>query len=156
VLSGPQRVTRGRASQELRGRGERPRRLDVGAQSVRPATRGAPRRRPARANVESVALADAGQRLLENAGPAVGQALESLKTVSARPGEVTGRVRITVPRAAVALIVPRLLPRCRSDRSRHDSRAPHGRMPSRVAGALAEVNVVGDRYPAQLAALVGR
>lgn len=58
----------------------------------------------------SVALTDAGQRLLENAGPAVDQALESLKTVSARPGEVTGRVRITVPRAAVPLIVARLLP----------------------------------------------
>lgn len=59
----------------------------------------------------SVALTDAGQRLLENAGPAVDQALESLKTVTARPGEVTGRVRITVPRAAVPLIIARLLPR---------------------------------------------
>jgi DNA-binding transcriptional LysR family regulator len=59
----------------------------------------------------SVALTDAGQRLLENAGPAVKQALESLKTVSARPGEVTGRVRLTVPTAAVALILGRVLPR---------------------------------------------
>ena len=33
----------------------------------------------------TVALTDAGQRLLENAGPAVEQALESLKTVLARP-----------------------------------------------------------------------
>ena len=41
----------------------------------------------------SVALTDAGQRLLETAGPAVDQALESLKSVTARPGEVTGRVR---------------------------------------------------------------
>lgn len=59
----------------------------------------------------SVALTDAGRRLLENAGPAVDQALESLKTVTARPGEVTGRVRITVPRAAVHLAIARLLPR---------------------------------------------
>ena len=59
----------------------------------------------------TVALTDAGQRLLENAGPAVEQALESLKTVSARPGEVTGRVRLSVPSAAVALVVARLLPR---------------------------------------------
>jgi DNA-binding transcriptional LysR family regulator len=59
----------------------------------------------------SVALTDSGQRLLQNAGPAVDQALESLKTVTARPGEVTGRVRITVPRAAVPLILVRLLPR---------------------------------------------
>ena len=45
----------------------------------------------------TVALTDAGQRLLENAGPAVDQALESLKTVSVRPGEVTGRVRLSCP-----------------------------------------------------------
>jgi DNA-binding transcriptional LysR family regulator len=59
----------------------------------------------------SVALTDAGQRLLLNAGPAVDQALESLKTATATPGEVTGHVRITVPRAAVPLIIARLLPR---------------------------------------------
>ncbi|HSN15220.1 MAG TPA: LysR family transcriptional regulator, partial [Anaeromyxobacteraceae bacterium] len=45
----------------------------------------------------TVALTDPGRRLLENAGAAVDQALESLKTVSARPGEVTGRVRLSVP-----------------------------------------------------------
>jgi DNA-binding transcriptional LysR family regulator len=59
----------------------------------------------------SVALTDAGQRLLENAGPAVEQALESLKMVTARPGEVTGRVRLTVPTSAATLILGRLLPR---------------------------------------------
>jgi DNA-binding transcriptional LysR family regulator len=59
----------------------------------------------------TVALTDAGQRLLENAGPAVEQALESLRTVTARPGEVTGRVRLSVPSVAVPLVVARLLPR---------------------------------------------
>jgi DNA-binding transcriptional LysR family regulator len=59
----------------------------------------------------SVALTDAGQRLAENAGPAVDQALESLKTVSARPGEITGRVRLSVPTVSVALVVARLIPR---------------------------------------------
>src|SRR6266702_11269 len=59
----------------------------------------------------SVALTDAGRRLLEHAGPAVEQALESLKTVSARPGEVTGRVRLSVPAAAVSLILADVLPR---------------------------------------------
>ncbi len=59
----------------------------------------------------SVALTDAGQRLLENAGPAVDQALDSLKTVTARPGEVSGRVKISVPSAAVPLVLARLLPR---------------------------------------------
>ncbi len=59
----------------------------------------------------TVALTDAGQRLLEHSGPAVDQALESLKTVSARPGEITGRVRLTIPTMAAPLIVARLLPR---------------------------------------------
>ncbi len=59
----------------------------------------------------TVALTDAGQRLLETAGAAVDQALESLKTVSSRPGEVTGRVRLSVPALAVTLVIARLLPR---------------------------------------------
>jgi DNA-binding transcriptional LysR family regulator len=59
----------------------------------------------------TVALTDAGQRLLEHAGSAVDQALESLKTVSARPGEITGRVRLSVPAVAVPLVLARLLPR---------------------------------------------
>ena len=59
----------------------------------------------------SVALTDAGRRLLETAGAAVDQALESLKTVSARPGEVTGRVRLSVPAIAVELVLARVLPR---------------------------------------------
>jgi DNA-binding transcriptional LysR family regulator len=59
----------------------------------------------------SVALTDVGQRLLENAGPALDQALESLKTIRAGRGEVTGRVGLTVPTAAVSLVLGRLLPR---------------------------------------------
>jgi DNA-binding transcriptional LysR family regulator len=59
----------------------------------------------------SVALTDAGQRLLANAGPAIDQALEALKTVKAARGEVTGRVRLTVPSAAVTLVLADLIPR---------------------------------------------
>ena len=59
----------------------------------------------------SVALTEAGQRLLENAGPAVDQALESLKTASARPGEVTGRIRLSVPSMSVKTVMGPLLPR---------------------------------------------
>jgi len=59
----------------------------------------------------SVALTDAGQRLLENAGPGVAQALESLKSVTAQPGEVSGKVRLTVPSVAVPLILATLIPR---------------------------------------------
>lgn len=59
----------------------------------------------------TVALTERGQRLLENAGAAVDQALESLKTVSNSPGEVTGRVRLSVPDVAVPLVLATLLPR---------------------------------------------
>lgn len=58
----------------------------------------------------SVALTDAGQRLLETAGPAVDQALESLRTVQSAPGEVTGRLRLSVPWIAVPLVLVRLVP----------------------------------------------
>ena len=47
----------------------------------------------------------------ESSSLGVDQALESLKTVSVRPGEVTGRVRLSVPGLAVALVLARLLPR---------------------------------------------
>jgi DNA-binding transcriptional LysR family regulator len=59
----------------------------------------------------SVALTDAGQRLLDNAGPGLDQALESLKTVKVTTGEVTGRVRLTVPSAAVAMVLAKVLPK---------------------------------------------
>ena len=59
----------------------------------------------------SVALTEAGQRLLENAGSAVDQALESLRNVSSRPGELAGRVRLSVPDVAAELILTRILPR---------------------------------------------
>lgn len=59
----------------------------------------------------SVALTDAGQRLLESTGPALDHLLESLQTVKAKPGEITGRVRISAPTAAVRVVLARLLPR---------------------------------------------
>jgi DNA-binding transcriptional LysR family regulator len=58
----------------------------------------------------SVALTEAGRRLLDHAGPAIDQALESLRTVTAKPGEITGRVRLTVPSSAVALVLARVVP----------------------------------------------
>ena len=59
----------------------------------------------------SVAPTDAGQRLLEHAGPGLDQALDALKTVTARPGEITGRVKLSVPSAAVSMVLTRLLPK---------------------------------------------
>src|SRR5438105_4945308 len=48
----------------------------------------------------SVSLTEAGRRLLDGAGPAMGQALATLKEVSAQPGEPVGRLRLSVPRSA--------------------------------------------------------
>lgn len=59
----------------------------------------------------SVALTQAGERLLADAGPAVDQARESLKNVTAQPGEVVGRVRLSVPAVAETLVLADLLPR---------------------------------------------
>jgi DNA-binding transcriptional LysR family regulator len=87
----------------------------------------------------TVAPTDAGQRLLENAGAAVDQALESLKTVSARPGEVTGRVRLSVPGAAAGLVLARLLPRFI---------ARHPRVELEVQAENRFVNIVAEGYDA--------
>lgn len=59
----------------------------------------------------SVALTEAGQRLLEQTGPAIEQALEGLRTITARPGEVTGRLKLSVPTAAVSMVLTRVVPR---------------------------------------------
>ncbi|HYG69837.1 MAG TPA: LysR family transcriptional regulator, partial [Anaeromyxobacteraceae bacterium] len=53
----------------------------------------------------TVALTDAGRRLLEGAGPSLGQALAALQEVSAQPGEVVGRLKLTVPETAVPYVV---------------------------------------------------
>ncbi len=58
----------------------------------------------------SVAPTDAGKRLIESAGPALRQAVAALEEVSAQPGEVVGRVRLTVGQLAVPLVITPLLP----------------------------------------------
>ncbi len=58
----------------------------------------------------SVSVTDAGRRLLEGAGPALGQAFASLAEVSAQPGEVVGRLRLSVPRVAVPFVITPVLP----------------------------------------------
>ncbi|RKH20526.1 LysR family transcriptional regulator [Corallococcus sp. CA047B] len=57
----------------------------------------------------SVSLTDAGQRLLERAGPSVENALEALRTATASAGEVTGRVRLSVPTIALSTVVTPIL-----------------------------------------------
>jgi DNA-binding transcriptional LysR family regulator len=58
----------------------------------------------------SVSLTDAGRRLVESAGPALGQVLAALTEVSAQPGETVGRVRLSVPRTAVPYVITPVVP----------------------------------------------
>ncbi|MFY0566011.1 LysR family transcriptional regulator [Archangium lansingense] len=58
----------------------------------------------------SVSLTDAGRRLVEGAGPGLGQALTALREVSAQPGEAVGRLRLSVPRMAVPFLITPVLP----------------------------------------------
>jgi DNA-binding transcriptional LysR family regulator len=52
----------------------------------------------------SVSLTDAGRRLVESVGPAIAQTRAALEEVSAKPGEVVGRLRLTVPRSALYVL----------------------------------------------------
>ncbi|MFT3839042.1 MAG: LysR family transcriptional regulator [Myxococcaceae bacterium] len=58
----------------------------------------------------SVALTESGRRLVENAGPAMEQALGALTHVSAEPGELVGKLRLSVPRLAGPYVVTPVLP----------------------------------------------
>jgi hypothetical protein len=62
----------------------------------------------------SVSLTDAGRRLLESAGPALGQVISALHEVGAGPGETVGRVRLSVPRAAVPFVIDPVVPTIRA------------------------------------------
>ena len=85
-----------------------------------------------------VALTDAGRRLVERAGPAFGQLDAALQDVSAQPGELVGRVKLSVPRSALALITP-VLP---SFRSRHP------RVEVEVVVEERLVDLIGEGYDA--------
>jgi DNA-binding transcriptional LysR family regulator len=87
----------------------------------------------------SVSLTDVGRRLVESAGPAVGQTLAALTEVAAQPGEVVGRVRLTVPRSALPFVIdPVLAP----------FRARHPRVEVEVAIEDRLVDIVAEGYDA--------
>lgn len=65
----------------------------------------------------SVALTDAGRRLMESVAPALAQVSASLSEVSAKPGETVGRVRLSVPRMAIPLVTS-ILPTFRARQPR--------------------------------------
>ena len=87
----------------------------------------------------SVALTDAGRRLVEGAGPALGQALAALTEVAAQPGEAVGRVRLSVPRAAVPFVITPVLP---------TFRARHPRVEVEVTIEDRFVDIVAEGYDA--------
>lgn len=68
----------------------------------------------------SVSLTDAGRRLVEGAAPAIAQAAAALTEVSAQPGEIVGRLRLSVPRVAVPFVIEPVLPAFRTRHPRVD------------------------------------
>jgi DNA-binding transcriptional LysR family regulator len=87
----------------------------------------------------SVSLTDAGRRLVDGAGPSLGQAVAALAEVSAQPGETVGRVRLSVPRAAVPFVVDPVLP---------TFRARHPRVEVEVVIEDRFVDIVAEGYDA--------
>lgn len=62
----------------------------------------------------SVALTDAGRRLLEGVEPALAQAAAALVEVSAEPGQAVGKLRLSVPRVAIPFVITPVLPTFRA------------------------------------------
>ncbi len=87
----------------------------------------------------SVAPTDAGRRLLEAAGPGLGQVLAALANTSAQPGEVVGRLRLSAPRMAVDFVINPVLP---------TFRARHPRVEVEVVIEERFVDIVAEGYDA--------
>lgn len=68
----------------------------------------------------SVSLTDAGRRLVDGAGPSLGQVVAALAQVSAQPGETVGRVRLSVPASAVPFVIDPVVPTFRARHPRID------------------------------------
>ena len=58
----------------------------------------------------AVAPTETGVRLIEAAGPAMKQAADALAAASAQPGEVVGRVKVSVSRMSIPFVMAPLLP----------------------------------------------
>ena len=87
----------------------------------------------------SVSLTDAGRRLVDTAGPSFRQTLSALTEVTAQPGEVVGRVRLSVPRSAMPFVITPVLPAFR---------ARHPRIEIEVAIEERLVDIVAEGYDA--------
>jgi DNA-binding transcriptional LysR family regulator len=84
-------------------------------------------------------MTDAGRRLVDAAGPSLGQVVAALAEVAAEPGEAVGRVRLTVPRAAVPFVIEPVLP---------TFRARHPRVEVEVVIEERFVDIVAEGYDA--------
>jgi DNA-binding transcriptional LysR family regulator len=87
----------------------------------------------------SVSVTDAGRRLFETAGPGVVQALAAVAEAAAQPGEVVGRLRLSVPQAAVPYVIGPVLPAFR---------ARHPRVDIEIATDDRLVDIVAEGYDA--------
>jgi DNA-binding transcriptional LysR family regulator len=87
----------------------------------------------------SVSLTDAGRRLVDTSGPAVALLATALAEATAEPGEVVGRIRLSVPRAAVPFVVEPVLPKFR---------ARHPRVEVEVSVDDRLVDIVAEGYDA--------
>src|SRR5690349_10968309 len=98
---------------QLRGFRPAGRRLGVTPSAVSQAIRGLEDRIGAplfTRTTRSVGLTEAGERLLAYARPAVDMLTAGLEAASGLGGQISGRLRINVPRASLPLLVNRLLP----------------------------------------------
>lgn len=87
----------------------------------------------------SVSLTAAGRRLVDATGPSIAQVGAALAEVSAQPGEAVGRLRLTVPRAAVPFVIEPVLP---------GFRARHPRVEVEVVVEERLVDIVAEGYDA--------
>jgi DNA-binding transcriptional LysR family regulator len=87
----------------------------------------------------SVSLTDAGRTLFAGAGPGVSQALAAVEEASARPGETVGRLRLSVPQAAVPYVIAPVLPLFRTR---------HPRIEVEVVTEDRFVDIVADGFDA--------
>lgn len=87
----------------------------------------------------SVAPTDAGTQLVADAGPAMKQAHDALVRVAAKPGEVVGRVKLSVGRMSLPFAITPVLPLFR---------ARHPRIDVEVMVDERLVDIVGEGYDA--------
>lgn len=87
----------------------------------------------------SVSLTEAGERLLTHARPAVEMLTAGLNAASGLGGEISGRLRINAPRAALPLLANRLLP---------DFLALHPKVRLELVGEDRLVDIVEESFDA--------